>query len=175
MRDRIDFSKIGKKARRKGKNFQVEVKKTISKYLDIPIEYFDEPIEWGGQKLGDIIIAGRYFDRFPIFIEAKKRESFQLHQVFTNPSNNILVKWWEKTSNIMPEEDKDNLALVFSKNYFPIMCMIPIEAFSLLVNLENTYFINTTCTFCSSKLNKTFVICLFKDLLLERRKVLGLD
>lgn len=170
----IDFSKIGKRSRRKGKNFQAEVKKTISKYLDIPIEYFDEPIEWGGQKLGDIIIAGRYFERFPVFIEAKKREKFQLHQIFTNPKDNILVKWWEKTSSIMPEEDRENLALVFSKNYFPVMCMMPLEVFTSLVRPENPVFINTVCKFYSSNLDRTFVVCLFKDLLLERRKILGL-
>jgi len=171
----IDWKKIGKRSRTKGKNFQGEVKKIISKYLDIPIEYFDEPIEWGGQKLGDLIIAGRYFERFPLFVEAKKRENFKLHSVFTNPNNNILVKWWRKTSSVMPEEDQYNLALVFSKNYFPIMIMLRLENFQELIKPSRTAYLNTVLKFYCDDLDATFVICLFKDFLLERRVKLGLD
>ena len=161
----VDFSKIGKRSRRKGKGFEREIKEMISKALKIPKEYIEKPIEWGGQPLGDIFTVGKHWEKLPIFIEAKKREQWQLHQVFTNPDTNPLVKWWLKTSNDMPEEDKNNLMLVFSKNYFPILCMLPSDRFE---DLTKGCDFQTEIKFYTRDLDKEFVIVLFRDFLKAR-------
>lgn len=166
----IDYSRIGKRARRKGKNFELEVREMISKYLDIPKEFIDHPMDFGGQPVGDLIIVARYFNRIPVLIEIKKREQFHLHQIFTNPDNNPLVRWWKSANEKIPESDRDNLILVFSKNYFPIFCLMPVEVLEDVVgDMENKI------VFESKLLNKKFVVVLFKDFLLKRRQKLGLD
>ena len=170
----VDWSKVGKKSRRKGKNFQNTIKDLISNYLDIPVEYIDQPIEWGGQPLGDLFVVGRFYDRLPIFIEAKKRETFKgLYQVFTNQNSNIFIKWWLKTSMEMPESEQLNLMLVFSRNHFPIFSLLPSDRLYYLIDDITSI---PSLEFKSNIYdeNVSFSFVLFKDFLMKRKEKLGI-
>ena len=125
--------------------------------------------------MGDLFVVGRFYDKLPIFIEAKKRETFKgIYQVLVNPNSNIFMKWWLKTSMEMPENERLNLMLVFSRNHFPIFSLLPSEKLYYLIddisqipNLEfkpNVYDVEVP-----------FSMVLFKDLLIKRRGKIGIS
>jgi len=174
MQKDIDFSKIGRKSRRKGKSFEYKIKQMICKYLQIPKEYLERPNEWTSQPLGDLIVLGQYYERLPIFIEAKKRENFQFKTLFNNPDDNVVLRWWFQTAIKIPnEEDRLRLMLVFSKNYYPILFMVSYSIFQELCNFHKNPLKVFTMLY-SEKIDDLFIIGKFEDFLKVRAEIIGL-
>lgn len=169
---KINFSKLGKYSRQKGKSYEYQCKKLISQYLDIPFEYLETPLDRKGQPIGDLIIAGKYWDRIPLYFDFKKRETFQLQTMFNNfEKSQILTTWLEKSRLLPVEEDRERFVLVWSKNYFPNFIFGLREILDDLIFLDK---LTSRCYFYSEFLKKEFAMFNFKEFLYARRIRLGL-
>lgn len=119
-------SKIGKASAQKGGAYEVHVAKIICRYFGLnEKEWAKYAIKTkrsqdGKQIHGDVQLLPpllNYWDEAGLGkIEAKNRKSWSLKQVFINPENSDLYKYWEK-SNL--DTNSDNSIVFFTKAYCP--------------------------------------------------------
>lgn len=168
---KVDFSKLGQYSRQKGKAFEYQCKKLISQYLDIPFEFLETPFDRKGQPIGDLIIAGKYWERIPLYFDFKKRETFHLKTIFNSFESSFVVKYWLRIREMLVEEDKDRAVIVWSRNYYPIFIFGLKYIFEDLIDVDK---LTIKSYFYSEVLDKEFAMFNFKEFLTTRRIKLGL-
>jgi len=166
----INFAELNNQIKKniKKQDFSLEVKKLLCKYFNISLKDIEE--EKGFIKLS------KYFERFPVYLAIKKSEKFNLQTVFNNPEKNVLLRWWinfaDKLEN---EKERLRLVLVFTKDYFPILCLMLMRTFKeVLLSVKTRKYVKTIITFESEIADEIFVICKFEDLLKEKALELNL-
>ncbi|RKX64054.1 MAG: hypothetical protein DRP34_00060 [Thermodesulfobacteriota bacterium] len=166
----INFAELNNQIKKniKKQDFSFEVKKLLCKYFSISLKDIEE--EKGFIKLN------KHFERFPVYLAVKKSEKFNLQTVFNNPEKNVLLRWWigfaDKLEN---ERERLKLVLVFTKDYFPILCLMLMKTFKeILLSVKTRKCIKTIITFESEIADEIFIICKFEDLLKEKALELSL-
>lgn len=96
----VDHSKIGKRSKRTGKNYERRTAKLLSEFTSV--NFRKTPGSGGFNKHGGISIREELFcgdvicDRpdFQFCIEAKNRQSFSFTAILKNPETAEFSKWW---------------------------------------------------------------------------------
>lgn len=95
-----DFSKIGKKSKRKGKTYERRCAKLLTEFTGIGFR--STPSSGGFNKFGGVTIREELFcgdlicddQNFIFCVEAKNREEFSFEAVLKNPNTAAFTKWW---------------------------------------------------------------------------------
>ncbi len=104
-------------SRRKGHNFERQVRNILKEAWEMELERTPLSGGWGKmQTAGDIV--GK--EDFPLYIECRKQEGWQLDQLFKEKG--ILWTWWDEVIGKAEEENRIPL-LIFTRNHSPIYAM----------------------------------------------------
>ena len=127
---------IGKGSKAKGSNFENKLAKMIRETfipegVDSKVAYnlvHRTSMSGGRTERGDLIIQPPVLQYFPWFIEARNRQTWSWEQIFKNPQENTIVKWYFKDAQgkCHPYAGKHSRQpmLVFTKNNDGIYCCI---------------------------------------------------
>ena len=108
--------------RKKGSNFELVLAKQISEAIGIPYgsAIRRTPNSGALTTRADLYIAPKFFDKFPFFLEAKCRESWNFHQYFSSKVEWEPVQWYKdaiEKAKIDPHYPETVIPiLVFSQN-----------------------------------------------------------
>lgn len=132
----------GKRSKTKGRNFEGEVAKLLTKWSGL--EHRRVPQSGGWDKkivCGDVICSAEYEsvpDQISIFVpfvwECKKQENWDFVQLFKDDEKCPPHLWWEQVSSDSKRVRKLP-ALIFTRNYLPIFIMIGTHTANRLVRL----------------------------------------
>ncbi|MBT8386873.1 MAG: hypothetical protein KJO12_05630 [Ignavibacteria bacterium] len=146
-------------ASRKGKGFERQIAKSLSRWWGIESSFRRTPISgaWDKERAaGDIIVP----DQFPFGIECKCQEGWELVQLIKNPVNCKIMKFWKQTVEECKKSKKP--LLVFSKNQQPSFALFRKKDLDDIIDSYQIYikFNNIMEVHCEEVL----VICLFDEL-----------
>lgn len=116
-------SRSGRKARNKGSSFERKIGKSLEEFWDA--RFFRTPMSGGSALKHDYNLAGDLStpdETWPFHVECKNQEALgKFFTIFTSEKCPVW-KWWDQT---MTECPADKLPLlIFTKNYFPIFCLM---------------------------------------------------
>jgi len=155
------MAKKRKNSRAKGNGYELKLAKLLSAW-DPSFNYRRTPLSGGWDKQhapGDVMVP----DWFPWIFEAKNREGWHLEQLLKSPDKNPVMSWWQEESE--KQGDKDNILLVFTKNFDSNYFMLPTEEWSKLTTNFGNYSGSLFYLYKTEWMNDDFVIGLFDQLL----------
>ena len=100
MSEAVDWSKVGRKAKRRGKTYERRCAKILTEYTSI--NFRKTPGSGGFNKQGGVSIREELFcgdlicdsSNFRYCVEAKNRDSFSFTAILKSPKTAVFTKWW---------------------------------------------------------------------------------
>lgn len=150
---------MGRKSRDKGNNFELDIAKKLSEWWGVERAFRRTPLSGAWDKRmapGDLVLP----DGFPLEIECKNFEGWDLLHLFTCPEKGLLNKYWRQAVG----ECRPNLKpmMAFTRNFMPAFFMMWQEDYEAIVNRDDLPLMYTNS---SDIFEKPRVIGMFEDLL----------
>lgn len=116
-------SASGKKAKRKGSRFELQVRDTMSEWWSA--KFYRTPGSGGSVLATDFNMAGDLCtpdESFPFHVECKNQEAFGKFYTFLSSEKAAVWKWWEQAETTAKKDQVP--LLIFTKNRMPVFVMM---------------------------------------------------